>query len=325
MLWGSTDDGRTWFDTGGRTAGRHTTFVSLKDGGILGIGGKNTNIDGFIPQTISHDGGKTWQVSRSLFPALSSNQRPTVVRLASGRLFFAEDWQDREGKQPAGVTQHGAFVALSDDEGRTWKMKPLPGTLPHEAFTLKRQGWSRYSHGEATLGYTVAAQAPNCVIHLISSMNHPSLHWEMNEAWILSPSTSETPANPVVGQSWQTETWPDGKVRAKWSGKTDAGGRSVLDGAETWYAENRATLYAATWRDGKKTGAETWWSAAGKKIWEWEYRPDGAATWTQFWPNGSKRHECVWKDGKCTGAATAWDYQGAVVGRYQFRDGELAP
>jgi antitoxin component YwqK of YwqJK toxin-antitoxin module len=157
-------------------------------------------------------------------------------------------------------------------------------------------------------------------------MNHPSLHWEMNEAWILSPSTSETPMRPVAGKSWQqTETWPDGKVRAKWSGKTDAGGRSVLDGAETWYAENGATLYSAAWRDGKKTGAETWWSASGRKIWEWEYGPDGTATWTQFWPNGNKKHESVWKDGKCTGAATAWDYQGAVAARYQFRDGELMP
>jgi len=101
--------------------------------------------------------------------------------------------------------------------------------------------------------------------------------------------------SPVAGKSWQqTETWPDGKVRAKWSGKTDAGGRSVLDGAETWYAENGATLYSAAWRDGKKTGAETWWSASGRKIWEWEYGPDGTATWTQFWPNGRKKVESTW-------------------------------
>ena len=62
MLWASRDEGHTWSDTGERTAGRHTTFVILKDGGVLGIGGKNTNIDGYMPQAISHAGGRTWQV-----------------------------------------------------------------------------------------------------------------------------------------------------------------------------------------------------------------------------------------------------------------------
>ena len=326
LLWASRDEGKTWQDTGGRTAGRHTTFVLLKDGSILGIGGKNTNIDGFMPQAISHDGGKSWQVSKTPFPALDSNQRPVVLRLASGRLFFAADWQSRQGKQPAGITAHGAFVALSDDEGRTWKQKTLPGTLPHEAFTLQRKGWSRAYHGEGTLGYTVAAQAPNGVIHLISSMNHPSLHWEMNEAWILSDSTGETPTAAPSGRTWQeSAAWPDGKPRARWSGRSEDGGRYVLDGPETWYAEDGAKLYEATWRDGRKTGRETWWSAAGVKIWEWDHRPDGSSTWTQYWPNGRKKHESQWKDGKCTGEATAWDYTGAVAGRYRFRDGELVP
>ncbi|MGH9665180.1 MAG: SUMF1/EgtB/PvdO family nonheme iron enzyme, partial [Bryobacteraceae bacterium] len=34
VLWASSDNGVTWHDTGGRTAGRHTTFVLLKDGSI---------------------------------------------------------------------------------------------------------------------------------------------------------------------------------------------------------------------------------------------------------------------------------------------------
>jgi len=324
MLWASRDEGRTWFDTGGRTAGRHTTFVILKDDGILGIGGKNTNIDGYMPQAISHDGGRTWQVSKTPFPALSSNQRPVVLRLASGRLFFAADWQNRQGKKPAGIAQTGAYVALSDDDGKTWKMKTLPETLPHEAFTLKRPGWSRAYHGEGTLGYTVAAQAPNGVIHLISSMNHPSLHWEMNEAWILSDSTTETPVTPGDNADVrETENWPDGRMRATWSGKRDSAGRYVLDGPETWYAENGAKLYAVTWRDGVKTGSETWWDTDGRKISEWIYGADGTAVWTQYWPNGNRKHESRWKDGRCEGEAAAWDYTGRVSGRYEFKNGEL--
>lgn len=325
MLWASNDGGKTWHDTGGRTAGRHTTFVVLKDGSLLGIGGKNTDIDGYMPQAVSHDGGRTWQVSRTPFPALSSNQRPVVLRLASGRLFFASDWQNRKGAKPAGITESGAFVALSDDDGKTWKMKTLPGTLPHEAFTLKSRGWGRSYHGEGTLGYTVATQAPNGVIHLISSMNHPSLHWEMNEAWILSSSTAETPVAPGNGKLFhETEQWPDGKI-ASWSARTDSAGRYVLDGTETWYAENGTKTYEATWRDGVKTGLETWWSPDGRKIWEWDHRPDGIGVWTEYWPNGNKKHESRWKDGRAVGEAMAWDYSGHVTGRYEFKDGELAP
>ena len=73
------------------------TFVVRKDGTILGLGGKVTNIDGFMPQSISRDGGRSWTVTKTRFPALGSNQRPIVIRLASGRLFFASDWQDRRG------------------------------------------------------------------------------------------------------------------------------------------------------------------------------------------------------------------------------------
>ena len=100
VLWASPDNGRTWYDTGGRSAGRHTTYVLLKDGSILGMGGKNTEIDGFMPKAISRDGGKTWEVSETPFCRHANNQRPSILRLQSGRLFFACDSQERKGFQP---------------------------------------------------------------------------------------------------------------------------------------------------------------------------------------------------------------------------------
>jgi len=52
-------------------------FVLLKDGSILGMGGKGPGIDGYMKQAISKDGGKTWVTSKSPFPALSyTGQRP---------------------------------------------------------------------------------------------------------------------------------------------------------------------------------------------------------------------------------------------------------
>ena len=86
FLWTSKDGGDTWQDTGGRTHGRHTTFVPLTDGRILGIGGKNTDIDGYMPKCYSSDGGRTWTgATKTPFAAMGSNQRPSLIRLASGR------------------------------------------------------------------------------------------------------------------------------------------------------------------------------------------------------------------------------------------------
>ncbi len=319
LLWASRDNGATWFDTGGRTAGRHTVFALLDDGRIMGIGGKNTDIDGFMPQALSTDGGRTWTVSKTPFPALSSNQRPSLVKLASGRLFFAADWQNREGKQPAGVTNRGSFVALSDDEGKTWKIKTLPGTLPHENWVRQGKG-----HSSGTLGYSVAAQAPNGIIHLITSMNHPSQHFEMNEAWILSDDTAETKAGPALSEPVRgRETFDDGKLRCSWAGALDSAGRFVLSGDEAWYYPDGTKRYQVTWRDGMKTGLETYWLANGSKLFEWRHAGDGSSVWTQYWPNGKKKHESAWRDFKCQGTATAWDESGAVVARHEFRDGEM--
>ena len=94
VLWSSKDDGKTWIDPGGRTNGRHTAFALLKDGRLLGMGGKNSNIDGFMPKSISSDGGKTWDVQQDAVPgageqsaadARAAEERPPVLRRRSCR------------------------------------------------------------------------------------------------------------------------------------------------------------------------------------------------------------------------------------------------
>jgi formylglycine-generating enzyme required for sulfatase activity len=325
LLWESSDNGITWSDTGGRTAGRHTAFVLLKDGSILGLGGKNTDIDGYMPQAISRDRGRTWTVSKTVFPALSSNQRPTVVRLASGRLFFAGDFQNRAGKQPAGMTEKGAYVALSDDDGRTWKIRKLPGTLPHEAWVMpKRPLWNEGRHGEGTLGYAVAAQAPNGIIHLITSMNHPSQHFEMNEAWILSDSTEQGRAEAAGARPVAEELkYADDKPRASWSGTISAARGYELEGPETWFYPNGARQYHVEWKHGKKAGVETLWRENGSVVWRWDHREDGVSVWTQYWGNGKKKSESSWRNGRCVGRASAWAYDGTPAGIYEFENGDL--
>lgn len=324
FLWASSDGGRTWRDTGGRTGGRHTTFVPLRDGTILGLGGKNTDIDGYMPQSISKDWGRTWRVERTDFPALGSNQRPTVLRLASGRLFFAGDFQHFNGKAPAAVTQRGAYVSLSDDDGRTWQVRRLPDAPPHESHAdIERdpKWWNQSGNTHGTIGYAVAAQAPNGLIHLIATMNHPAQHYELNEAWILAGGEPAPPETAVARRLSERETYPDGSVRAAWSAKIMSDGRYLLDGRQTFRYPGGAVQHEATYADGRKTGAETYWLRSGRKAWAWDHRPDGSSVWTQYWENGQKKAESTWRNGMCSGVATMWTPDGAVSSRKTFRDG----
>ena len=313
LLWESRDEGVTWRDAGGRSAGRHTVYVVLKDGSILAIGGKNTDIDGYMPQAISHDQGRTWTVTKTPFPALSTNQRPSFIRLASGRLFFAGDYQSRKGgKQPEAVKERGAYVALSDDEGKTWKMRKLPGALPHESWSLAPQEQRGKLLSDATIGYSSAAQASNGVIHLLTSMNHPSQHFEMNEAWILNGG--ETAVVPDGGKTVSGKQMDaGGKPQATWSGIVQQNGQYRLNGTETWLYPDGSTQYKVTWKKGVKVGEESYWSRNGKLKWQWDHQPDGASTWTQYWPDGAKKHQSSWRNNVFTGEATDWSADGKTV------------
>jgi hypothetical protein len=319
VLWVSRDDGKTWLDSGGRTGGRHTAFAPIGGGRILGMGGKSSDIEGFMPKSISTDGGRTWTISRTPFSALGSNQRPTLVRLASGRLFFAGDLQRVDGRQPAGVTERGAYVALSEDDGETWRIKRLPGAEEHE------DADKRATLRGATLGYSVARQAPDGVIHLITSMNAQALHFALNEAWILDPrapaDTGTRPVPPSVGTPRRHDArLADGR-RAAWSTATAADGRSVLHGRETWHYPDGKVQYQASYDRGRLAGLERWLRDDGSPAWTRDHRTDGTTVWTRYWPNGRKRTESTWRDLRAEGVATAWDENGAVIRRVTFRDG----
>jgi hypothetical protein len=321
VLWVTKDDGVTWQDPGGRTAGRHTTSVLLKDGSILGLGGKTTQIEGYMPQAISRDGGRTWAVSKTGFPALGVNQRPSVLRLQSGRLLFAADFQKRGNIAPAAITNRGCFVAVSEDDGATWKFKKLPGTRPHEKPELQ--------HEPDTLGYSVLRQTPNGMIHLISTMNNPCLHFEFNEAWVLSAETGafsdeslmrSTARKPGTVQSF-SETWPTGKTRARWGGSVADDGRFLLEGREEWFFSDGKPQYETTFALGRKIGIETLWRADGSLVWRRDHRADGTTVWTHFWENSAKKSESAWRDFKADGTARRWDREGRLVSDVKFQEG----
>ena len=292
MLWATSDGGQTWHDTLGRTFGRHTTFVLRKDGSILGIGGKNTGIDNFMPRAVSRDGGRTYEMGKTPFSQLNSGQRPCVIRLASGRLFMAGDYQpSKRTQKPESIKENGAYVALSDDDGETWRIKRLPG-----AYSEHRK--------MPSVGYSVARQAPNGVIHLITTLNHPALHFELNEAWLLGdatlvdddPAMDRSAATKISGVSEHTANYARGRKLATWHAGVADDGRVLLHGKETWFYPSGAPQREAEYRLGRKVGAETFWSADGRKEWEWRHADDGASKWTTYWPDGRKRSESTWKN-----------------------------
>ena len=242
VLFATKDNGKTWYDTGGRTAGRHTTLVLGKDGALIGIGGKNSNIEGKMPVAISRDGGKTYMTAPTQFLPLGSGQRPSVIRLASGRLFFVADYMVRKGPGPK---REGAFVALSDDDGVTWKQRELPAI--------------------STVGYVTATQGPDGVIHMVTSHNKPhDVNIDLNERWVIEGG----PEQPAV---------------------------NLLNGVQTFPFPNGRKQWEASFKNGHKTGAETLWSAAGRKLWERSYSGDDMWTWRLFDEVGALTAESRWK------------------------------
>jgi formylglycine-generating enzyme required for sulfatase activity len=274
-VWASSDNGKTWYDTGGRTAGRHTTIVIARNGEILGFGGKNSAIDGRMPLATSSDGGKTWVKSKTPFDPLESGERPSVIRLASGRLFFVADFNPHNEKH---VHKDGAYVALSDDDGKSWKIKSLPPDI-------------------LTVGYVTATQGPDGVIHIATSKNTANYEIELNESWILSHTEEATPEPASIGPvTRHSEHWPNGRLKAEWSTARASDGRTLLEGPQTFYYESGIRQWTANFRLGNKLGDETFYRPDGSKEWTKSHDPDGNWTWRQFDSAGKQTAESHWHD-----------------------------
>jgi len=276
VVWATKDEGKTWYDTGGRTAGRHTTIVIAKNGDLLGFGGKNSEIDGHMPLARSSDGGKTWKKSVTPFDELLSGERPSVIRLASGLLFFVADYNPKHEKH---IHKDGAYVALSDDDGATWTMKRLPPDI-------------------LTVGYTTATQGPDGVIHVVTSKNTPNYEIELNEAWVLDKNAGAEPGKRTA--EWGTlksftENYPDGKIKAKWSERRGADGRILLDGLEYFSYPDGRQMYSATFDAGHKIGEERYLREDGSPIWVKHYANDGTWTWDNFDDTGKRIASSHWR------------------------------
>jgi BNR repeat-like domain len=332
FLWRSADDGIRWRQMPGRTGGRHSAIVPLDDkGDLLSIGGKNSSVDGWSPESFSTNWGASWSKSKpSPFPPLGSGQRPSLIRLADGNLFFTSDAYLNKAHRPPPAGWKfgdGCFVALSTNNGASWHIKPLPVQLPNH---------QRGTNG--TLGYVTARQAPNGVIHILTTETQPCLDYELNEAWILSNAGDIAPENSGGVIKHFSEHYPNGKLRAEWSARICPHGRYLLDGQETDYYDNGAKQHEVTYADGRKSGPEFFWSPEGKVLWTWGHDlKNNKATWTQFWPNGHPKLRSTWntkpeaRDLKrsffglvADGLVFRWNERGELIAEYRFTNGVFA-
>jgi hypothetical protein len=329
FLWHSTDDGIHWQQMAGRTGGRHSAIVPLDErGDLLSIGGKNASIHGWSPENFSTNWGATWsESSASPFPPLGSAQRPSLIKLADGNLFFVSDAYLHKANRPPPVGWEfggGCFVALSTNSGVSWRIKPLPVQLPNH---------ERGVNG--TLGYVTARQAPNGVIHVLTTETEPCLHYELNEAWILCAAGDIAPETSGGIPRSFSEIYPNGNLRSQWSARICPHGRYLLDGVETDFYDNGVKQHEVEYASGRKKGRETFWSPEGRVLWTWQHDLEAnRATWTQFWPDGKKKSESVWNTKPrardlprnffglvADGPAKGWNAEGALIVSGAFLNG----
>ena len=215
-------------------------------------------------------------------------------------------------------------MALSDDDGKTWNVKELSGAQRHRS--------KNALGGNTTVGYSTARQAPNGMIHLITSLNIPCLHFEFNEAWILSGEDDNSASDKELMTSSATsiknvkkyvEKYPNGNVKVKYKGGIANDGRFLLHGPQTWYYQNGALQRKAEYKLGRKVGQETYLSTTGQIIWQWDHLDNGTSKWTQYWSNGKMKACSHWRNFKCNGTAERWDMDGKPLTSVEYVDGSM--
>jgi len=329
FLWRSADEGVHWQQLPGRTGGRHSTIVPLDDhGDLLSIGGKNASIAGWSPENRSTNWGVSWSASvASPFPPLGSAQRPSLIRLADGNLFLASDaYLHKLMRPPPAGWQfgNGCFAAISTNQGMSWHTKALPVQLPeHERGT------------NGTLGYVTTRQAPNGVIHILTTETQPCLDYELNEAWLFSDAGDIAPETSGGSLKDFSEAYPNGTIRSQWRARICPNGRYLLDGPEADFYPDGTQQHLVTYASGRKTGAEAFWSADGVKQWTWLHDlKTNRSIWVQYWPNGRKKSESTWNTKPrardldraffglvADGPAVQWSETGAVISAVTFSNG----
>lgn len=331
VLWRSRDGLQTWENPGSRTAGRHTTAVELKDGAILALGGKNTDIDGYMPAAVTRDGGDSYQVFKTCFPALNSGQRPSILRLFSGRLVVCGDYQTKKNKKPKELEDRaGSYAAWSEDEGVTWHFKQLWGTQ------TRKRGEGQFGNA-STLGYSVMKQSPDGLIHIVCSNVHPLLHLCFNECWLTGEEQPQPPEEVLTASfagrltapaKEYREYYENGSLRCRYSGGIADDGRFLLDGPETFYYPDGRVMLRENFRLGCRTGSCEWYDPQGFLIRRILCPKEPGSVPEErletFWPQtGKVKTTVLFRGRRAEGEACRYDRNGERLETVFYKNGKL--
>ena len=200
----SDDNGLTWTDPGnglstpafvqggsGHTiAGIHAAITETIRNGVhvLVAYGRQDNINGMMPQSLSTDNGITWTYSASPFPGITSGQRAICKQLSSGALLlvsFAPRGTAFTNKGGQRYRGSGLFAALSYDGGQTWPIMKL--MTDGATRTLQGHGntgaFTTGPYNAEPAGYLAGVQTPDGTIHVVSS----GVYYSFNQAWLEAP------------------------------------------------------------------------------------------------------------------------------------------
>jgi antitoxin component YwqK of YwqJK toxin-antitoxin module len=90
------------------------------------------------------------------------------------------------------------------------------------------------------------------------------------------------------------ENYPSGKLKAEWSAGIASDGNYRLHGRQIFYYENGAKQWEASYDAGRPSGTETYWDAAGHKLWERIHASNGTWTWNTFDASGRQTAASTW-------------------------------
>jgi hypothetical protein len=167
-------------------------------------------------------------------------------------------------------------------------------------------------------------QAPNGVIHLISTMNRPCLHFAFNEAW-LEADGEQRPASIMANTATavdETQRFSEGLgdgTTVEDEGGVANDGRFVLHGEERWRDAEGTVLRAARWEFGRNIGKEWLADAAGRRQWEVVHEAD-RRTRVVYLPGGRVARS-RWRGLVADGEAIVTDADGQAISRWRFSGG----
>jgi len=203
----SRDNGLTWADPGGRVRGGHICAVQLKDGKFFLLT-REEEVDGMMAISSSDDLGKSYTYRASIFPPIGGGQSPAMFRLKEGPIFFATFAGRAMGMtitDSSGTKRkvRGLIAAISEDECKSWSnVKLVTDDGPGKSATSTDGGCFAFSQRNSEYrGYMSACQAPNGLVHLVTSRSH----YTFNLAWLKTPN--EPLKHPPIRVKHETETF----------------------------------------------------------------------------------------------------------------------